>query len=113
MAVFLVGAAGIELPSLEPESSRNVAKTSELASSNSPGVTVGDDSPGPEAVPTSPIAVSAGIDDAIFAAFRLARAAGDVDRARALLDLLDPKSSAGEAAGVTPLSLVRGQLGGR
>lgn len=101
-----MGAAGIELPSLESESLGNVAKTCELASANSPGATVGDDTPGPEAFPTSPIAVPADTDDAIFAAFKAAKAAGDLDRARALLELLAPKTRDADAASVTALALV-------
>lgn len=84
-----------------------------LASANSPGATVGDDSRGPEAVLTSPIAVPADTDDAIFAAYKVAKAAGDVDRARALLDLLAPKSAAVDVASVTPLAFVRGKRGRR
>ena len=93
--------------------SRNVAKTCESAFANSPAATVGDDSRGPEAVPVSPIAVPPDTDDAIFAAYKVAKAAGDVARARALLELLAlPKSTVADAASVTPLSVVRGK-GGR
>jgi membrane associated rhomboid family serine protease len=60
----------------------------ETAPANSPGATVGDGPRGPEAVRASPIAAPADADDAIFAAYKVAKAAGDVDRARALLDLL-------------------------
>jgi hypothetical protein len=109
---LIVGAAGIELPSLDPESSGNVARTRESGFANSPGATVGDESRGPEAFPTSPIAVPADTDDAIFAAYKAAKAVGDFDRARALLDLLAPKSAAVDAVSVTPLALVRGE-GGR
>jgi hypothetical protein len=102
-----VGAAGIEPSSPEPESWRIVAKTCELASGNSPGATVGDDSRGLGAVPTSPITVPADTDDAIFAAYKAAKAAGDVDRARALLDLLSPSPAAAVPASVTSLALMR------
>lgn len=95
----------------DPESPRNVAKTCESASTNSPVETLGDDSPGPEAFPPSPITVPTDTDDAIFAAYKVAKAAGDIDRARALLDLLAPKSAAADAASVTSLALVRGKKG--
>jgi hypothetical protein len=52
-------------------------------------------------------------DDAIFAAYKVAKAAGDVARARALLDLLVPKMAAADAASTTSLSLVRGKGGRR
>jgi hypothetical protein len=53
--------------------------------------------------------VTAGdIDDALFAAFKVAKAAGDCDRARALLELLAPNSATPDAGSVTPLALVRG-----
>jgi hypothetical protein len=102
-----VGAAGIELASPDPESWRIVAKTRELAPTNSPGATVGDGSCGPEAVPAAPTNVAAGTDDAIFAAYKVAKAAGDVDRARALLALLSPTPAAAGPASVTPLALMR------
>jgi len=97
-----VGAAGIEPPSFEPDSLRSVAKTCELAQANSPGATVGDDSRRPEAVPTD-------ADAAIRLAAKLAIDGGDFERARALLDLLAPKSPAADAASVTPLALLRGK----
>jgi hypothetical protein len=107
--VFFVGAAGIELPSSSGESSENAAKPPELSPANSPGATVGDDPRGSEAVQASPIAAPADTDDAIFAAYKVAKAAGDIERARALLDLLSPKAA--DAPGVTSLTLVRGKEG--
>jgi hypothetical protein len=107
-----VGAAGIELPAPESESPRIDAKSSETGPAIGPGATAGEDQRGPEAVPASPIAAPADTDDATFAAYKVAKAAGDVDSARALLDLLVPKRASDDAASVTPLSLVRGE-GGR
>jgi hypothetical protein len=107
-----VGAVGIELPAPEPESPRNDAKTCETAPANSPGATVADGPRGPEAVPASPTAAPADTDDAIFAAYKVAKAAGDVDRARALIDLLVPKTPSPDMGNATPLALVRGE-GGR
>jgi hypothetical protein len=106
-----VGAVGIELPSQDPEMPRNVAESSESAPANSPGATVGDGPQGPEAVPASPTAAPADTDDEIFAAFKVAKAAGDVERARALLDLLEPKTPAPDTGSVTSLALVRGEGG--
>jgi hypothetical protein len=91
---------------LEPESPRIVAKTCESGSANSPAATVGDDSRGLGAVPVGPVAVPADTDDAIFAAYKVAKAAADVDRARALLALLSPGPSAAGPASVTPLTLM-------
>ncbi len=105
----LVGAAGIEPASTEVETARIDAKTPEPGSPNSPGGTVRNDRCGPEANPTNPIGDT---DDAIFAAFKRAKAESD-PRAAALLDLLSAKPAAENVpATVAPLVLVRGK-GGR